>query len=212
MMIAKSPLKKENIICLCGFQLHPLSYCTENRIMLGNMEEISRKQEVFTLNAKSATDGTGKLFHPLVLPSTPESDMLTAHLLLPSLGIPGTAGGQRQAHSSPLTKDRERKPQIRALEIDMAADSAILCPGKFNEERETLFIKATWLLLTQRQQDGTEWARNLLGKMPGRENGEKSEEARRLSNSRAGLTPRKEQRRDGRRVCSILHHRAVVRL
>ena len=28
------------------------------------------------------------------LPSTPESDILTAHFLLPSLGIPGTAGGQ----------------------------------------------------------------------------------------------------------------------
>lgn len=26
MMIAKSPLKKENIVCLCGFQLHPLSF------------------------------------------------------------------------------------------------------------------------------------------------------------------------------------------
>lgn len=110
---SKKPLKEREYSLPLWFPITPPQLCTENRIMLGNMEEISRKQEVFTLNAKSATDGTGKLFHPLVLPSTPESDMLTAHLLLPSLGIPGTAGGQRQAHSSPLTKDRERKPQIR---------------------------------------------------------------------------------------------------
>lgn len=37
-MIAKRkrPLKKENILCLCGVQLHPISYGTENRITLSN--------------------------------------------------------------------------------------------------------------------------------------------------------------------------------
>lgn len=47
------------------------------------MEEISWKQEVFTLNANSAGNSTGKLFHPLTLTSAPESDMLTAHLPAP---------------------------------------------------------------------------------------------------------------------------------
>lgn len=39
------------------------------------MEEISWKQDVFTLKAKSANNGI-ELFHPLALPPTPESDML----------------------------------------------------------------------------------------------------------------------------------------
>lgn len=64
------------------------------------MEEIAWKQEVFTLKAKSANNGI-ELFHPLAVPSTPESDMLTVHLLLPSLGIPGTAGDQAAIHCSP---------------------------------------------------------------------------------------------------------------
>lgn len=54
-----------------------------------------------------------KLFHPLVLTSTPESDTLAAHLLLFSLGIRRTAGGQQQAHSSLQTENTERKHHIR---------------------------------------------------------------------------------------------------
>lgn len=53
------------------------------------MEKIFWKQEIVTLNAKSAGNGTGKLFHPLVLTSTPDSNMLTACILIPSLGLPG---------------------------------------------------------------------------------------------------------------------------
>lgn len=47
------------------------------------MEEIPWKQEVFTLNANSASNSTGKLFYPLLLTCALESDMLTAHLPAP---------------------------------------------------------------------------------------------------------------------------------
>lgn len=36
MMIDKRPSKKAKIVCLCGVQLHSISYFTENRITLGN--------------------------------------------------------------------------------------------------------------------------------------------------------------------------------
>lgn len=62
------------------------------------MEEIAWKQEGFTLKAKSANSGI-ELSHPLALPPTPESDMLTARLLLPShLGIPRDFRGQGAIH------------------------------------------------------------------------------------------------------------------
>ena len=44
------------------------------------MEEIPWKQEVFTLNANSASNSTGKLFYPVLLTCALESDVLTAHL------------------------------------------------------------------------------------------------------------------------------------
>ena len=43
------------------------------------MEEIPWKQEVFTLNANSASNSTGKLFYPVLLTCALESDVLTAH-------------------------------------------------------------------------------------------------------------------------------------
>lgn len=75
------------------------------------MEEISWKQEVFTLNAKSAGSGIGKLFHPLVLTSTPESDMLTAHLPAPQPGNPGD--GRGSAASKPTVHCRLRIHHVR---------------------------------------------------------------------------------------------------
>ena len=44
------------------------------------MEEIPWKQEVFTLNANSVSNSTGKLFYPVLLTCALESDMLTAYL------------------------------------------------------------------------------------------------------------------------------------
>lgn len=68
------------------------------------MEEIPWKQEVFTLNANSVSNSTGKLFYPVLLTCALESDMLTAHLPVtphppPSPEIQRTAGGQLQAHN-----------------------------------------------------------------------------------------------------------------
>lgn len=71
------------------------------------MEEISWKQEVFTLNANSASNSTGKLFHPLVLTSAPESDMLTAHLPAPQPGNPKDC--RRSAASLQFTAEQNKK-------------------------------------------------------------------------------------------------------
>lgn len=71
------------------------------------MEEISWKQEVFTLNAKSAGEGIGKLFHPLLLTSIPESDMLTAYLPAPQPGNPRDCRGSEA--SPQFTADQEHR-------------------------------------------------------------------------------------------------------
>lgn len=113
MMKAKSPSRegKQPASVVSNYALSAIALKIESCLAI--MEQISWKQEVFTLNAKSASNGTGKLFHPLVLTFTAQSDMLTIDLLLSSLGTPGTAGGQQQAYNSLLTKNRERKHKIR---------------------------------------------------------------------------------------------------
>jgi hypothetical protein len=79
------------------------------------MEEVSWKQEVLTLNAKSASNGTGKLFYSLILTSIPASDMLIAHLPLPSLGIPRTigVGNKPTIHCRPKTGGKKIRLQNR---------------------------------------------------------------------------------------------------
>lgn len=82
------------------------------------MEEIPWKQEVFTLNANSVSNSTGKLFYPVLLTCALESDMLTAYLPVtphppPSPETQRTAGGQLQAHNLLQNGGGEKRYQIK---------------------------------------------------------------------------------------------------